>query len=111
MSQHFPGGGGFRVGIEPARGLAQCAPLPPLGSPGHRRVSELERDLVVPYIRSVGGSVLQTAMLSDEAWWAHTYQAPTPSGASDCTHWCMPGIPDVWSGLLLTQLTAGLLDA
>lgn len=23
-----------------------------------------------------------------------------PSGDSDCTHWCLPGVPDVWNELL-----------
>lgn len=23
-----------------------------------------------------------------------------PSGYSDCTHWCLPGVPDVWNELL-----------
>ena len=67
-------------------------------------VAEIERDHVEPYIRAAGGQVLESHASSAAAWWAHTYAAPTPSGVSDCTHWCMPGIPDVWAANLLLKL-------
>jgi hypothetical protein len=69
------------------------------------KIAELERTMVEPFIRGVGGDVLETGEVSRGAWWAHTYAAPTPSGTSDCTHWCMPGVPDLWVSALLEKLT------
>ena len=101
--QHFPGGGGFKTTStatpKPAR-LEQCEPLPP-DAPS---IGKLERELVWPYFSSVNGTILTTNSISADAWWAHTFAAPTPSGRSDCTHWCQPGIPDVWASKLLRQL-------
>ena len=65
----------------------------------------LERELIIPLLRLGGGEVLQTHELSRAAWWAHSHAAPTASGTRDCTHWCMPGIPDVWATILLRLLT------
>ena len=65
----------------------------------------LETNLIVPSLRLGGGEVLQTHELSRAAWWAHSHAAPTASGTRDCTHWCMPGIPDVWATILLRLLT------
>ncbi|KAM7529536.1 hypothetical protein LguiB_032946 [Lonicera macranthoides] len=31
-------------------------------------------------------------------------QLSNPSSYSDCTHWCLPGVPDVWNVLLYTYL-------
>ena len=102
--QHFPtADGGFYTGGQgrTAR-LQQCEPLD-AASIG-RRVGTLERALVLPYLVQIQGGVLETNTASEAAWWAHTYAAPTPSGNSDCTHWCMPGLPDVWATMLLEQL-------
>ena len=98
--QHFPGGGGFNPKASSTTGLRQCEPLPE----GVGAVAELERRLVRPHLDAIGGAFLETGDISRAAWWAHTVAAPTPSGASDCTHWCMPGIPDVWASKLLLLL-------
>ena len=65
----------------------------------------LETNLIAPSLRLGGGEVLQTHEISRAAWWAHSHAAPTASGTRDCTHWCMPGIPDVWATVLLRLLT------
>ncbi|KAL8262308.1 hypothetical protein R6Q59_026357 [Mikania micrantha] len=31
-------------------------------------------------------------------------QKKNPQRASDCTHWCLPGVPDVWNELLLAYI-------
>ncbi|KAL7586702.1 hypothetical protein Lser_V15G39447 [Lactuca serriola] len=31
-------------------------------------------------------------------------QLSNPSSYSDCTHWCLPGVPDVWNELLLAHI-------
>nr|XP_043621358.1 protein trichome birefringence-like 34 [Erigeron canadensis] len=31
-------------------------------------------------------------------------QLSNPSSYADCTHWCLPGVPDVWNELLLTYI-------
>ncbi|KAL8224721.1 hypothetical protein R6Q57_017278 [Mikania cordata] len=31
-------------------------------------------------------------------------QKQNPQRASDCTHWCLPGVPDVWNELLLAYI-------
>ena len=102
--QHFPtADGGFDSSSRgKSIGLRQCTPLQTLGA----GVGLLERQLVLPYLSAMGAQVLETNALSEGAWWAHTYSAPTPSGNSDCTHYCMPGVPDVWASLLLGQLAA-----
>ncbi|XP_023730472.1 protein trichome birefringence-like 34 [Lactuca sativa] len=33
-----------------------------------------------------------------------TTQLANPSSYADCTHWCLPGVPDVWNELLLTYI-------
>jgi len=102
--QHFPTADGGFVSSSRGKsiGLRQCTPLQTLGA----GVGLLERQLVLPYLSAMGAQVLETNALSEGAWWAHTYSAPTPSGNSDCTHYCMPGVPDVWASLLLGQLAA-----
>lgn len=27
-----------------------------------------------------------------------------PSSYSDCTHWCLPGVPDVWNEILYAYI-------
>ncbi|KAL4557836.1 hypothetical protein LXL04_036030 [Taraxacum kok-saghyz] len=31
-------------------------------------------------------------------------QKKNPERASDCTHWCLPGVPDIWNELLLAHI-------
>ncbi|KAI3674823.1 hypothetical protein L2E82_51939 [Cichorium intybus] len=31
-------------------------------------------------------------------------QKKNPQRASDCTHWCLPGVPDIWNELLLAYI-------
>lgn len=31
-------------------------------------------------------------------------QLANPSSYADCTHWCLPGVPDVWNQFLYTYL-------
>ncbi|KAI3674842.1 hypothetical protein L2E82_51958 [Cichorium intybus] len=31
-------------------------------------------------------------------------QKKNPERASDCTHWCLPGVPDIWNELLLAYI-------
>lgn len=31
-------------------------------------------------------------------------QLADPLSYADCTHWCLPGVPDVWNHLLYTYL-------
>ncbi|KVD98109.1 PC-Esterase, partial [Cynara cardunculus var. scolymus] len=33
-----------------------------------------------------------------------TTQLSNPSSYADCTHWCLPGVPDVWNELLLAYI-------
>ncbi|CAH1432968.1 unnamed protein product [Lactuca virosa] len=33
-----------------------------------------------------------------------TTQLANPSSYADCTHWCLPGVPDVWNELLLAYI-------
>lgn len=35
-------------------------------------------------------------------------QLSNPSRYADCTHWCLPGVPDVWNELLLSYIIQGL---
>ncbi|KAI3781569.1 hypothetical protein L2E82_11586 [Cichorium intybus] len=34
-------------------------------------------------------------------------QLNNPSSYADCTHWCVPGVPDVWNELLLAYILRG----
>ena len=34
----------------------------------------------------------------------------TPSNTADCTHWCMPGIPDVVAGKLMAAMLSADLS-
>ena len=65
---------------------------------------DIERELVHPHVLAAGGHVLQTNQLWADAWWAHTYSTKTPSDTADCTHWCMPGMPDVVASKLMTAM-------
>lgn len=115
-SQHFPDGGDYNntrhhgrasiheLNVRLAAGAARmdmCEPLPATFVSPKR---ELEQRLIIPYLRARGHAVLDTAAMSHAAWWAHTHAAPTPSGATDCTHFCMPGLPDVWTSVLMRTL-------
>lgn len=31
-------------------------------------------------------------------------QLANPSSYADCTHWCLPGVPDVWNELLYAYI-------
>ena len=31
-------------------------------------------------------------------------QIKNPQRSSDCTHWCLPGVPDIWNELLLAYI-------
>ena len=64
---------------------------------------ELEKQHVIPHLLANGFEVLPTHAISRAAWFGHTHAAPTPSGATDCTHFCMPGIPDIWAAILLGE--------
>ena len=66
---------------------------------------ELEKQHVIPHLLANGFEVLPTHAISRAAWFGHTHAAPTPSGATDCTHFCMPGIPDIWAAILLEKLS------
>lgn len=33
-----------------------------------------------------------------------TGQKADPNGTPDCTHWCLPGLPDTWNQLFYTAL-------
>ncbi|PWA67598.1 PC-Esterase [Artemisia annua] len=35
-------------------------------------------------------------------------QLSNPSRYADCTHWCLPGVPDVWNELLVANIFQGL---
>lgn len=35
-------------------------------------------------------------------------QLSNPSRYADCTHWCLPGVPDIWNELLLAYILRGL---
>lgn len=38
-------------------------------------------------------------------WWPLTKeQLANPVNYADCTHWCLPGVPDVWNHLLYAYL-------
>ena len=71
---------------------------------------ELEVRLILPLINSgelPGWSVLST-FASDAANGAflHSTYAPVPSRVSpvDCTHWLLPGPPDVWASAVLAKV-------
>lgn len=74
------------------------------GTGAYASTLDLERTIIVPPLVAGGGELLATHAISAAAWWAHSHGAPTASRTTDCTHWCMPGIPDVWAGLLFAQL-------
>jgi hypothetical protein len=106
--QHFAGGRGDFEAVR-HRGAAAprtCEPLIPDADPDgaasahNRSVPAIERELVIPHLLAHGFEVLETHAISRAAWWGHTHAAPTPSHTADCTHFCMPGVPDVWAGML-----------
>lgn len=108
--QHFPGGGAYDAAKHKGvGGLKQCEQLEAqkeLSARGPpRRMIDVERELVHPYVCASGGAILKTNDYSRAAWWGHTYSARTPSGTADCTHWCMPGVPDVWTHMLMSLIT------
>ncbi|KVI11181.1 PC-Esterase [Cynara cardunculus var. scolymus] len=35
-------------------------------------------------------------------------QLSNPLNYADCTHWCLPGVPDIWNELLLTYILRGV---
>lgn len=36
----------------------------------------------------------------------HREQLPQQHVVEDCSHWCLPGVPDIWNELLYSQLLA-----
>lgn len=34
-------------------------------------------------------------------------QLANPTSYADCSHWCVPGVPDTWNELLLTYILRG----
>ena len=61
--------------------------------------------------REVHALVLPTYNLSRAYWWAHSSDGPNPSHHLDCTHWCLPGVPDLWVAKLVSELLARLSPA
>lgn len=35
---------------------------------------------------------------------SHREQGTPPSAPQDCSHWCLPGVPDAWNELLYAHL-------
>lgn len=33
-------------------------------------------------------------------------QLANPSSYADCTHWCLPGVPDVWNEILYSYIVS-----
>ena len=93
---HFAGGGAYSS----SAAHSGCQPLRFNSTPGF----EIERQYVIPQLAKARAIVLETYSLTQRLWWAHSSEAPTPSGGRDCTHWCMPGAPDVWATQLLSAL-------
>lgn len=111
--QHFEGGGVFDAARHKGRATAAAGSASPCealrgdddeSAVGNASVIEIERRLVLPHLRAAGFDVLGTYAVTRGAWWAHTWSAPTPSRTADCTHYCMPGIPDIWASILLHTL-------
>ena len=54
--------------------------------------------------------MLDTYNETPKLWWAHSSDGPNPSKHLDCTHWCVPGVPDLWvrrlAGALLGRAAA-----
>ena len=78
-----------------------CSALP---ASYHDPISDFEEATIMPHMTGDRRVVLATGNLSRELWWAHTSDAPTPSDGIDCTHWCQPGLPDLWVGKLMRLL-------
>ena len=69
-------------------------------------IARWEETVVLPQVRALGGSVLETHDMNRRGWWSHSYAGPTASRTADCTHWCLPGMPDVWASMLFERLLA-----
>ena len=95
--QHYAAADGTYSSRLAGTASALCVPPPPYESP----TVAIERDHVYGWMDAPHRALVATHNFSKALWWAHTSSAPTPSGQLDCTHWCMPGVPDVWAAEIL----------
>lgn len=65
---------------------------------------QVEVAKAVPVIQSLGWSRLETFRVNQENGKFHSSLAGVGGKEKDCTHWMMPGMPDVWTKLLIQQL-------
>lgn len=84
-----------------------CDNVVPLLSGGSEVVQEGSSDaLVEGALKGSKVRILDVTALSKLRDEAHisSYRNDGTPGASDCLHWCLPGIPDSWNELLIAQL-------
>lgn len=57
-------------------------------------------------VKGTGVKLLDITALSKVRDEAHIsrFRGPPNSTASDCLHWCLPGVPDTWNEILFAQL-------
>ena len=55
-------------------------------------------------VRALDGAITETNEMTRRGWWTHSHAGPTASRTADCTHWCLPGLPDVWASMLFELL-------
>ena len=103
--QHFdhPDGTGEFASTARLADKRTCVPLNSSGSWRHAQEAA--------YVAPFAGAVLGVRQDGEAAWWAHTEGAPNAGGASaDCTHYCMPGLPDLWASKLFNYVVYGVQD-
>ena len=79
----------------------------PLSEPGGKDQSEFS-DTVMDVVRDmkVPVTVLHITPMSALRSDAHVGYWSDNSSLSDCSHWCLPGVPDVWNEIVLSYLFA-----
>ena len=82
---------------------ADRSPTPAALCADNLTLAEMERYQVwnraaVPVVAAAGVPVLRIWRSSALSWDEHV-------GGGDCTHWCLPGLPDAWAPQLYRELT------
>jgi len=65
---------------------------------------KVELDKAITAVESAGWSRLETYNLNAGNGKFHASLAGVPGKGKDCTHWLMPGMPDVWTKMLIQQM-------
>ena len=99
--QHFVGGA---YNASRHMGRADGSHCVPLARGSLSAISRWEEATILPLVRKLGGAVLETQEMNRRVWWSHSHAGPTASRTADCTHWCLPGLPDLWASMLFEHL-------